>query len=131
VLVGTEGVRSLVPAAHNRVADIRLDAPLDSAIARSVENSVAPGPVAIRVRPPASFGPAGGGYVVDYWGMAFILLARGWQPGLTSGFFGVATHLSVPPGSRWPLVTVTVHPSDKAITGVTVVPAVKATTSGA
>jgi hypothetical protein len=121
VLAAVEGVRTLDSSAHARISAVRVDRPLDEAIARSVEQKVAPGPVVVEVRP-ASFGPAHGDYVVDYWGMAFVLLARGWQPGLTSGFFGVATHLTVPPASHWPLVTVTVNPADKAISRVSRTP---------
>jgi hypothetical protein len=110
----TEAVKALDPAAHARISALAYDRPLDDAVARSVERTVPRGPVVVNIRP-TTFGPAYGDYVVDDWGMAFVLLADGWRPGLTSGFFGVATHLTVPPGSRWPEVTVTVDPGDKTV----------------
>jgi hypothetical protein len=118
VFAGLEGTRTLASSAHGRIAAISFDRPLDDAVARAVERTLAPGPVVVEVRP-ATFGPAHGDYAVDYWGLAFVLLAAGWHPGLTSGFFGVATHLTVPPHSHWPEATVGVDPSDKAVTGVT------------
>ncbi len=117
VLGAVEGVRTLVPAAHARTSAVQFDRPLDDAIARSVERVVAAGPVVVAVRPTV-FGPGHGDYVIDEWGVAFALLGQGWQPALTYGFFGVATHLSVPPGSHWPHVTVAVDPSHSLVTGV-------------
>jgi len=116
-IAGVEGVRTLVPSAHNRSWAVQQDRPLDDAIARSVERSVPRGPVVVNVRP-TTFGPAHGYYNIDYWGVAFDLLTAGWQPGLSFGFYGTATNLSVPPATNWPEVTVTVDPSDKAITSV-------------
>jgi hypothetical protein len=107
----------VVPAAHGRVSAVHLDTPLDSAIVRSVERSVPPGPVVVEVRP-AAFGPGYGFYTVDYWGVAWKLLVDGWRPGLQSGFLGVATNLSVPPGAHWPKVIVHLDPSTKSITRV-------------
>jgi hypothetical protein len=117
VLAGTAGLRALVPAAHGQAAQVRLDAPLDDAIARAVEHSVPPGPVIVDVRP-ATFGPHYGYYNIDFWGMAFVLLEDGWHPGLEHYFFGPATHLSVPSGARWPEVIVSVDPSTKSVSGV-------------
>ncbi len=116
-LVALESIQAVVPAANSRVAAVHLDTPLDSAIVRSVERSVPPGPVIVEVRP-AAFGPRYGYYPVDYLGVAWKLLVDGWRPGLQSGFLGVATNLSVPPGSRWPKVIVHLDPSTKSITRV-------------
>jgi hypothetical protein len=112
-----EGIHTAVPAALGRVAAVQRDRPLDDAIARSVEHSLLPGPVIVKIQP-STFGPSHGDYVVDYWGVAWELLADGWQPGLQSGFMGTATNLSLPPGAHWPTVIVHVDPSTKAITGV-------------
>jgi hypothetical protein len=117
VIGGVEGVRTLVPAAHARMSEVQQDRPLDSSIARSVERSVAAGPVVVDVQPPV-FDSKHGFYGIDYWGTAFALLAKGWQPELPYGFYGAATHLSVPPGTHAPKVTVTVDPADKAVVGV-------------
>jgi hypothetical protein len=119
VVVAMAGVRTLIPAAHSRVAAVGLDRPLDEAIARSVAGRVGRGPVAVTIRP-ASFGPAYGYFGVDDWGMAFVLLTEGRHPGLTNGFYGPATHLTVPPGSHWTHVTVTVDPASKTVAHVTV-----------
>ncbi|MBF6556375.1 MAG: hypothetical protein IVW52_09415 [Acidimicrobiales bacterium] len=116
-LMAFESIQTVVPAAHDRVSAVHLDTPLDSAIVRSVERSVPPGPVVVEVRP-AAFGPGYGFYTVDYWGVAWKLLVDGWRPGLQSGFFGVATNLSVPPGARWPKVIVHIDPSTKSVTRV-------------
>jgi hypothetical protein len=116
-LVAFESIQNVVPAAQGRVSAVHLDTPLDSAIVRSVERSVPPGPVVVEVRP-AAFGPGYGFYTVDYWGVAWKLLVDGWRPGLQSGFLGVATNLSVPPGARWPKVIVYLDPSTKSITRV-------------
>jgi hypothetical protein len=115
-VAGVAGVRALVPAAHAQAAEARADAPLDRAIARSIERSVPPGPVIVTVRP-SSFGPRYGNYSIDDWGVALVLLEDGWRPGLRDSFFGVATHLSVPPGAHWPEVIVRVNPATKAVIG--------------
>ena len=117
VAAAIAGLRTLVPAAHGQAAETRSDSPLDNAIARSVEHSVPPGPVVVVVQP-ASFGPRYGYDNIDYWGVALRLLEDGWQPGLQDSFFGPATHLSVPPGARWPKVIVHVDPSTKTVIGV-------------
>lgn len=115
-------LHSLVPAAHSRVAAITVDRPLDDAIAASVERAVPRGPVIVRVEP-SQFGARYGYYSIDYWGASYVLLTGGWRPGLPHGFFGEATHLTVPRGARWPTVTVTVDRADKTITGVRLTPA--------
>ena len=74
-----EAMKTLSPAAHQRVATVRTDLSLDSAIVRSVERSVAPGPVIVEVRPPG-FGPSHGYYTIDYWGIGWELVADGWRP---------------------------------------------------
>src|ERR1019366_3995948 len=113
---------SLVPAAHGRVAGVAMDRPLDAAIARSIERAVPRGPVIVRVEP-SVFGARYGYYNIDDWGVSFILVTDGWRPRLTQGFYGVATHLTVPPGARWPTATVLVDPADKSVIGVSVAPA--------
>jgi hypothetical protein len=99
------------------VAAVHEDSGLDSAIVASVERSVPKGPVVVRVVP-SVFGARYGYYNIDYWGVAFELLTGGWHPGLTEGFFGVATHLTVPPGARWPVVTVHVDPATRSVVSV-------------
>ena len=117
VIGSVEGIRTLVPAAHARVAEVQQDRPLDAAVARSVERTVAAGPVVVDVQPPV-FESVHGLYGIDYWGTAFALVAQGWQPELPYGFYGAATHLSVPAGTHAPEVIVTVKPADKAVAGV-------------
>jgi hypothetical protein len=116
VIAGIAGLRTLVPAAHPLAVNLQVDARLDHAIARSVEHTVPPGPVIVVVRP-SSFGPRYGYYVIDYWGVALVLLEHGWRPGLQYAFYGAATHLAVPPGAHWPEVIVHVNPSTKAVIG--------------
>jgi hypothetical protein len=117
VAAGVAGLRTLVPAAHGQAAETRSDSPLNHAVARSVEHSVPPGPVIVVVQP-AAFGPRYGYDNIDFWGVALVLLEDGWRPGLQDSFFGPATHLSVPPGARWPKVIVHVDPSTKTVIGV-------------
>jgi hypothetical protein len=116
VTAGVAGLHTLDPAARAQVAAVKADAPLDHAIARSVERTVPAGPVVVTVRPD-TFGPRHGDYVVDLWGVALELLQDGWRPGLDTSFFGAATHLSVPAGARWPEVVVSVDPSTRSVTG--------------
>jgi len=115
-------LHALVPAAHARVAGVRVDRPLDAAIAASIERAVPRGPVIIEFEP-SQFGARYGYYNIDSWGVATILLTDGWRPGLTQGFSGVATHLTVPPGARWPTATVVVDPAHRSVIGVRVRPA--------
>jgi hypothetical protein len=117
VIGGVEGVRTLVPAAHARVSEVQQDRPLDAAVALSVKRTVAAGPVVVDVQPPV-FVSVHGLYGIDYWGIAFALLAQGWQPELPYGFYGAATHLSVPAGGRTTEVTVIINPADKAVAAV-------------
>ncbi len=118
------GLRPLVPAASAGVTGGRVDRAVDAGIARSVERRARPGPVIVVVRPMTFESPSSprhptlGYYVVDDWGVAMLLLGAGWQPGLPQSFDGVATHLSVPPGSRWPEVVVHIDPSTFAVTAV-------------
>jgi hypothetical protein len=114
---GVVTLRTMVPSAEGRVAAVHEDSGLDSAIVASVERSVPKGPVVVRVVP-SVFGARYGYYNIDYWGVAFELLTGGWHPGLTEGFFGVATHLTVPPGARWPVVTVHVDPATRSVVSV-------------
>ena len=116
VIAGIAGLKTLVPEAHELDATLKVDARLDHAIARSVEHAVPPGPVIVVVRP-STFGAGYGYYVIDYWGVALVLLEHGWRPGLQYTFYGVATHLTVPPGARWPEVVVRVDPATKAVIG--------------
>ncbi len=110
-------LHTLVPSARGRVGAVQVDRSLDEAIAGSVERSVARGPVVVQVDP-SSFGPRYGYYSVDYWGVAYELLTDGWRPGLIDGFFGQATHLSVPRGAHWPEVRVFVDRRDRSVVGV-------------
>jgi len=110
-------LHTLVPAAQGRAAGVAVDRPLDAGIAAAVERTVPRGPVIVRVTP-SEFGPRYGYYNIDTWGVAFVLLTHGWHPGLTGGFSGVATHLTVPPGAHWPTVTVMVDPADRSVVGV-------------
>jgi hypothetical protein len=116
VTAGVAGLHTLDPATRAQVAAVKADAPLDHAIARSVERTVPAGPVVVTVRPD-TFGPRHGDYVVDLWGVALELLQDGWRPGLDTSFFGAATHLSVPAGAHWPEVVVSVDPSTRSVTG--------------
>ena len=116
VIAGIAGLRTLVPEAHQLAANPGVDARLDQAIARSVEHTVPPGPVVVVVRP-STFGRRYGYYVIDYWGVALVLLEHGWRPGLQYTFFGAATHLTVPPGAHWPEVIVHVDPATEAVIG--------------
>jgi hypothetical protein len=116
-MMAFEAMRTLSPAAHQRVATVRTDLSLDSAIVRSVERSVARGPVIVEVRPPA-FGPSHGFYTIDYWGIGWELVADGWRPALPPGNLAEAIKLSVPPGAHWPKVIIHVDPSTRAITRV-------------
>lgn len=123
VLVAVAGVtalQQLVPEARAHAAYVRVDGAIADAIATSVERSVPSGPVVVRVDP-AIFPPSDGFYSVDYWGAAFRLLADGWHPGLTFGFFGAATHLTVPTGARWPVVTVVMDPRTKKVVAIRVI----------
>ncbi len=110
-------LHSLVPAARSQATTVKVDSGLDSAITAAVERSVAKGPVIVHVVP-SLFGPRYGYYDIDYWGVAFGLVADGWHPGLTEGFFGVATHLTVPPGAHWPVVTVHVDRATRSVVSV-------------
>ncbi len=110
-------LHTLVASSQGQVSAVQVDRHLDDAIAGSVERSVVRGPVVVEVDP-SSFGPRYGYYSVDYWGVAYDLLTHGWRPGLTEGFFGQATHLSVPPGAHWPEATVVVDRRDKSVIGV-------------
>jgi hypothetical protein len=98
------------------------DAPMDKAIAASVEAAVKPGHVIFEVRPSvfATPGIGFGAYVVDYWGVAYILLRDGWQPAITYQFYGTATHLTVPKGAHWPTVVVDVGPKSFSVIGTQV-----------
>ena len=116
VIAGVAALKTMVPEAHQLDANLKVDARLDHAIARSVEHTVPPGPVIVVVRP-STFGAHYGYYVIDYWGVALLLLEHGWRPGLQYTFSGVATHLTVPPGARWPEVIVHVDLATKAVIG--------------
>jgi len=116
VVVGYAGLHVLIPAARAQAAEAQVDIPLDRAIARSIEHHVPAGPVVVKVEP-TTFGAQFGYYNIDYWGVAMILLKDGWEPGLDEGFSGVATHLDVSSGSRWPVVIVHVDRSTKSVTG--------------
>jgi hypothetical protein len=117
IVAAFEGIHASVPAARGRVAVVQLDRPLDDAIARSVERSLPPGPVIVQIQP-AAFDSSHGYYIADSWGVAWKLLVDGWRPGLQSGFSGLATNLSVPPGAHWPKVIIRLDPATKTITRV-------------
>lgn len=118
------GVRSIVPAAAAVMKDGRVDRAMDAAIARSVVRHTRPVPLTLVVRPfnfvsrSTRFGPTLGLYVVDEWGVAILLLQAGRQPRLPGSFAGVATHVTVPPGARWPEVLVHIDPSTLTVTAV-------------
>jgi hypothetical protein len=117
LVVGTiAAVSTLTTAAPLKVSKDS-DPRLDKAIAASVEEAVKPGHVIFEVGP-SSFSTPGigfGAYVIDYWGIAFILLRDGWQPAMTFQFYGTATHLTVPRGANWPLVVVDVDPASFSV----------------
>ncbi len=126
--VGIAGLRTLVAAAPAQVADKSIDMSLDSAIAGAVADSTRPGHVAVAVEPsifviaPSAARPSIGPYVIDYWGVAMLLLEQGWQPALKDSFYGPATHLSVPDNAQWPEVVVRLDPSTLKVTGVRRIP---------
>ena len=110
VMAGLKAVQVQRAAADDGVmAFVEGQSKLDRTIARSVEASIARGPVTIILEQDSNGSRSSNPLVrLDDWGVSWRLLVDGWQPGLR-GTRGDDVHLSAPIGALWPTVVVHVN----------------------